>query len=282
MPLNADEVGKHFRKLRKSLRKLGRRPTPEEVHDLRTRSRRVEASLQALLLDNTGKGRKALKVVDPIRKRAGQVRDMDVLSELASGLVSQDKCRLRLLEYLSEQRLKGAAKLHRKTAQKRQDAERRLKGLSVKFKGNSDGQGSNAWPAEAAAVALQLSGQLQRWSTLSAKNIHEFRKLAKQLRYVLKLSGESGELIERLGEVKDAVGLWHDWLELDQIAQKQLRHPGRCAVKQEIRSEQRRKFGQALRDANRLRTQYFPAGNKPQRRRKTTRPVLEAAEKLAA
>ena len=57
MPLNADEVGKPFRKLRKSLRKLGKRPTPEAVHELRTRSRQVEASLHALLLDNTGKGK---------------------------------------------------------------------------------------------------------------------------------------------------------------------------------------------------------------------------------
>jgi len=282
MPLNADEIEKHFRKLRKSIRKLRKRPTPEEVHDLRTRSRQVEASLQALMLENTGKGRKALKAVNPIRKRAGEVRDMDVLSELASGLTSEDQCRLRLIEYLSNQRLKGSAKLHRKAVRRRKDAERYLKGVSVRLKSQSDGNGSTEWPAEAAAVALQLSGQLQRWPTLSAKNIHEFRKLAKQLRYVLKFSGEHDELVDSLGEVKDEVGLWHDWLELDQIAKKQLRHSGNCPVKREIRSNERRNCEKALRDANRLRTQYFPAGKRPQRRGKTPKPVLEAASKLAA
>jgi CHAD domain-containing protein len=282
MSFNADEVGKHFRKLRKSIRKLGKRPTPEEVHDLRTRSRQVEASLQALMLDNTGRGRKALKAVNPIRKQAGQVRDMDVLSELASGLTSEDKCRLRLLDYLSKQRLKGAAKLHRKADQKRKVAERYLKGFSATVKGQRDSNGRNEWPAEAAAVALQLSGQLQHWPTLSAKNIHEFRKLAKQLRYVLKFSGEHDELADQLGELKDEVGLWHDWLELDQIAQKHLQHSGKCPVKIEIRSSERQNFEKALRNANRLRSRYFPAGNKPQRRRKTTKPVIEAASKLAA
>jgi CHAD domain-containing protein len=117
---------------------------------------------------------------------------------------------------------------------------------------------------------------------LSAKNIHDFRKLAKQLRYVLKFSGEHDELVDRLGELKDEVGLWHDWLELDQIAQKHLRHSGSCPVKKEIRSNERRNFEKALRDANRLRSQYFPAAKKPEGRRKTSRPVIEAASKLAA
>jgi len=109
-------------------------------------------------------------------------------------------------------------------------------------------------------VALQLSGQLQRWPRLSAQNLHDFRKLAKQLRYVLRFSGEQTQLVDRLGEVKDAVGLWHDWLELDQIAQRLLQHSGRCAVKEEIRSHARRNFDRALHAANLLRSQYLPAG----------------------
>ena len=282
MPLNADEVWKPFRKLRKSLRKLGKRPTPDEVHELRTRTRQVEASLHALLLDNTGKGKKTLKAVNPIRKSAGPVRDMDVLSELASGLET-DPCRLRLLEYLRQQRLQGAVKLHKKSLQKQKNAQRYLKRFSTTLKGKSEGGRSREWPAGAAAVALQLSGQLQRWPRLSAQNLHDFRKLAKQLRYVLRFSGEQTQLVDRLGEVKDAVGLWHDWLELDQIAQRLLQHSGTCAVKEEIRSHARRNFDRALHAANLLRSQYFPAGNKqPQGRRKAARSVLEAASKLAA
>ena len=280
--LNVDEAGRPFRKLRKSLRNLGKRPTPEEVHDLRTRSRQVEASLHALLLDHTGKGRKALRTITPIRKRAGLVRDMDVLSELASSLTSEDRCRLKLIEYLSQRRLKGGKRLHRKSLKKRKDADRYLKRFSASIKDKNDTSRGLEWPADSAAVALQLSGQLQQWPQLSAKNLHEFRKTVKQLRYVLKFSGEHDELVDRLSEVKDEVGVWHDWLELERIAKKALPHSGKCPVKEEIRSQARRTFVKALRDANMLRSQYFPPKNRPQTRRRVARPILEAASKLAA
>jgi CHAD domain-containing protein len=84
MALDPKELKKPLSKLRKLLKKMPKQPTPEQVHDLRTNTRRVEASLKALQLDRNGEGRQVLKAVTPMRKRAGGVRDMDVLTGFAS------------------------------------------------------------------------------------------------------------------------------------------------------------------------------------------------------
>ena len=80
MAIDADRMHKPVRKLRKLLEKMGSQPAAKDVHDLRTSSRRLEASFQALSLDGGRNGRKVLKKVRKIRKRAGKVRDMDVLT----------------------------------------------------------------------------------------------------------------------------------------------------------------------------------------------------------
>ena len=86
MALNQDRWEKPFRKLRKALKNLPDEPSPEDVHDLRTRIRRIEAIMQALRLDDTRDRKRLLKSVASIRKRAGQVRDMDVLTGFAATL----------------------------------------------------------------------------------------------------------------------------------------------------------------------------------------------------
>ena len=106
MPLDPDMLQKPLNKLRKLLKKLPRQPAPEQVHDLRTRIRRVEATLHALLLDRKRKGQQVLRAVTPIRKRAGKVRDMDVFVRFASTLSSDSdsECLVQLLEHLGHRR----------------------------------------------------------------------------------------------------------------------------------------------------------------------------------
>jgi CHAD domain-containing protein len=86
MPLERDKLEKPFNSLRKLLKKLPKQPSPEEVHDIRTRTRRVEATLDALQLDRKRRGKRVLAAITPIRRRAGKVRDMDVFSGFASNL----------------------------------------------------------------------------------------------------------------------------------------------------------------------------------------------------
>jgi CHAD domain-containing protein len=77
MPLDARELDRRVQKLRKSLKGFPQDPLSEEVHDLRTRTRRVESILQSLDMTSSGNERKILARLKIIRRRSGKVRDMD-------------------------------------------------------------------------------------------------------------------------------------------------------------------------------------------------------------
>src|ERR1700751_2602183 len=98
MALDQAQLEKTIRKLRKLLKNMPKQPSPEQVHDLRTRIRRLEAITHALMLDRQREGRRLLNVTTSIRRRAGQVRDMDVLTGFAStiNVNSEDQCRVQL------------------------------------------------------------------------------------------------------------------------------------------------------------------------------------------
>ena len=106
------------------------------------------------------------------------------------------------------------------------------------------------------------------------------------MQYVLQLSGEDNELTERLGEVKDRIGEWHDWTELDAIAKKVLSDCRNCSVIAQIQQTAKQKFETALRTAQRLRSKYFePQSARQKRSRKTAaikEPVLKTMSGLAA
>jgi CHAD domain-containing protein len=54
MALDANLLQTPFRKLRKALKRFPKLPSPEEVHRLRTQTRRLEGTLHALMLDQNG------------------------------------------------------------------------------------------------------------------------------------------------------------------------------------------------------------------------------------
>src|ERR1700721_2128512 len=76
-----ERARKAVRGLNKTLKHLpsDSPPPPKEVHNLRTASRRVEAIAAALAQVQSKESRRALKAIEPIRKAAGGVREMDVL-----------------------------------------------------------------------------------------------------------------------------------------------------------------------------------------------------------
>ena len=297
MALDTITLQKPLRKLRKTVRKLPRRPSPELVHDLRTRIRRIEAQFQALLLDSRQNERKLLKALKPIRSRAGKVRDMDVLTSYALTLRpdADEECLLELIEYLGAKRYRQAQKLHKVVGRDAPATASRLKRSAkyiAKVCDNSSQRAGNAnvWPTDAMAVALSLAKELSRWPRLNAGNLHPFRLKVKQLRYILQLSDNSDSaLVETLGEVKDAAGEWHDWEELAAIAAKVLDHDSGRDLLNVIRSTAAKKLHHALLIANRMRKDYLKRPSRIQRkglRRPLTvllkTPVVEAASSLAA
>ena len=295
MPLAADGLWKQPRKLRKSLKKLLEDSSAARVHQLRTRTRRMEAMVYALRLDFRKNERLLLKGIKPVRKKAGKVRDMDVLTGFASqpALNDEKECTVRLLEHLGGQRELHARKLEKVAAVQAPEIRRRLK-RSARFLENAlspakkTGKGRE-WPTEAAALALRLEAELRSWPALSRRNLHPFRLRVKELRYVLQMAKDTdSEFIATLGEVKDVIGEWHDWEELAGIAEELSQHTG-CKLLKEIHATAQDKFEHALATTNRMRKSSLGTSTKGRRRRssiqsfsRVAQPALVPVSALAA
>jgi len=217
----SQEVQKPLSKLRKLLKKMPKQPTPDQVHDLRTNSRRI-ATVKALQLDRKRKGKRVLKTLTPLRKRAGRVRDMDVLTGFAAGLSANgnQEAVVQLLDRLGETRFQAARKLHKSVVKRRRTAKMRLKRclLLVDRDLGSGKRRFGEWQANATADALKLSAEIAGWPRFTTQTLHPFRLKVKELRNVLRMTGKDDELVDRLGGVKDAIGEWHDWTVLLDIA----------------------------------------------------------------
>jgi CHAD domain-containing protein len=264
MPLNIDRIHKPVRKLRKFLKKAPKRPTPDAVHSLRTNARRLEITVDAFGLAFKGNERRLLRDLSRIRKRAGKVRDRDVLTAFASNLDvdGEQDCLVELLEHLRADRRKHAKKL-RAVAKRYGPALRsRLKRSASHMEELIAANGNNVTatrPAEAAAKALELVQQLREPPRLNRKNLHPYRLKVKQLRYLLQLAdhADQHEFVDKLGEVKDAIGEWHDVEELIVIAGDVLDHGSQCKLMAKLREISNKKYQHALALTNRMRATYL-------------------------
>jgi CHAD domain-containing protein len=265
MTVAAEKFQKPLRKMRKSLKKLSL--TPDRVHGIRTRARRIEAVFHALGFDATRSGSALIGKIASIRKKAGRVRDMDVLTDYAAGLSGEidSDCLVQLLEYLGARRLQQAEKLRRRLLRGRRKLRRALKryiALSGREFGAQNGRNfrDNGKHADASAGALALSEELAAWPALDEHNLHAFRLKVKELRYVLQLAqNPDTPLLRSLGDAKDAIGKWHDLHELSTIAAEVIDHAGRCAVRDQIELHAKNEFEHALAVSNELRRKYLQA-----------------------
>jgi CHAD domain-containing protein len=284
MAVELDSLQKPLRKLRKSLKRFPKDPPAEDVHQLRTQARRMEAMAAALMFDRDGESRHMLKTIAALRRAAGDVRDMDVLIANALDLSGGDEegCVERLVDHLRTMRQESAGELHETIAERRKAARHDLKRYSrlvekIVEEGKQDrsrvrasSRRADTSPVDTAAAALDCVSELRRWPRLHADNIHPFRVKVKTLRYVIELAeGADEQFVIALDEVKNRIGEWHDWHELRGIARKVLDHPGECMVRKQIKKTERRKLRRALAAANAMRERYLggetegPLGKKP-------------------
>jgi CHAD domain-containing protein len=278
-------------KLRKLLKRMGARPTPEQVHDFRTNSRKLEANLEAFGIDGSRVGKRILKPLSRFRKRAGKIRDMDVLTSYAATIQPQDgekDCAVQLLEHLGAKRRQHARKFYRVSRQDGPVLIKRLKKLERKLAKSEARTEKDGRPdSMACSVALQLGSRLASGARLNHSMLHPFRLKVKELRNVLRLAGDPDQnLVDALGSVKDVIGEWHDWEELVGIAEKTLDHGTQCKLMQTLTATTQKKFEKALSEAEELRKRYLGLSG----RKRSTRsqaagppePLLRAAMKLAA
>lgn len=244
MAHDQDKLRKTFSRFGKSLKRALRSTSPKHVHQLRTSSRRLEAAIRALMTDAADpRVRRLLKAVMSLRKKAGRVRDLDVMVRFGSELAApgQDEALAQLLDHIETTRRKAARKLYVSISRRIQDTRRRLKRGQSLFP-DFDGQ-----QAQIASTAARISGELASWPRVSHTNLHAHRIKLKELRYTLELTtGSDPAMIESLGEVTDAIGIWHDWSELYAVASRVLEGEQRGDLLRVIRSTVSAKLKQAL------------------------------------
>lgn len=295
MALDSNRLLKPIKKLRKLTQKKDGQSAPGKVHDLRTNARRFEAMSDALSLNKRGLGKSFLRELGRIRKKAGRVRDKDVLIRHASSvqLDGEEDCLVQLLERLGVQRRKQAKKFRDEIQRRRSSLRKGLKRTPALLarlarKESGDAKGLQA-AAGAAANAVRLAAELGTTRRLGKQTLHPYRLKVKALRSVLQMSDRTahGKSIEDLTEVKDAIGEWHDWELLVPIAEKVLDHGNRCGLLAELKQTAQRKYEHALVRAERLRKAYVrkthprkkPSSSASPRR--LDGPVLDATELLA-
>jgi CHAD domain-containing protein len=269
MAIELERLEKPLRQLRKSLKRLEKNPPPEAVHKLRTRARHIEAIAPALTPIEGKKTRRLLKSIKPVRKAAGSVRDMDVLTGNALSLPknSHSESLARLVELLGTTRQKSAGALFETVGEQRKSARRVLKKyaklVEASFNGKRPGSAVNGQPARNVQAAIGgLEEELSHWPTLSERNIHPFRLKVKELRSILQLipDGDAG-FVAALGKVKDQIGDWHDWQQLDGFARATLDARQDRALLKQIEQAGEKKLEEALTAANALRKRYLQSAN---------------------
>ncbi len=206
----------------------------QDVHRLRTTVRRLEVQLS----NPPAKVAKSLKA---LRREAGKVRDIDVhLGLLKSSLLPRLAVRGRispsagssgvrvspaqqeLREILEERRDRHLASLRDLVTEVRPLLEARLPAL-VELA--SSGTPSARQAHQQASLACNRFLQWTRTIPEDPARLHRLRINAKKLRYSmepLQAFDEAAELAGKFKQVQDAIGTWHDWTTLHELAERRL------------------------------------------------------------
>ena len=263
-----ERVRKALRELGKSLQSLNGDSAPIDVHKLRTASRRVEAIACVLEAADGKKSRRLVKAIEPVRKAAGGVRDMDVLLADARKLARycDGESLGHLVEHLKTARQQNAGELQHVLHHRRKALLEDLKEYSrfvaslakhAQSRSRSEAHAGRA-QEEIHSSAMNVMRELGDWKPLDADNLHAFRLKVKQLRYTMQLDAQADPgLVEALGDVQRRIGDWHDWRQLEEIAREVLVLEQDQALLDRIGETVKRRFDRALAAANALRGRYF-------------------------
>lgn len=251
MAFDLGRVQKDIRKLRRFLKHAPKHATPKKVHSLRTAIRRFEAAMQALALNSHANEKRLLRKLARLRKRAGKVRDLDVLTGYVADLnvSGEEACLVELLEYLGAEHADRTEQLHSFAVKHEEPLRQRLKRTATHLNTSADKvTASQTAPGDTMMTELRLQRQLTEPVRLTKSNLHPYRLQVKELRYMLQMEKDPAdrELIETLGQVKDAIGEWHDWQQLVLIARDHLPHGSKCKLIPLLQKTAQQKLKRAL------------------------------------
>ncbi len=209
---------RHSLTLKAAMAECADTPKPKSVHQLRSTTRRIEAILELLAntadLSNARRQERTFRrYLRKVRSAAGKVRDIDVHLEMLGAYKSiTDTARLE--RDLSSARRKSATKLQRRILKDGPALRHALDNLESDL---------------APLVDLNLSGgsiahSAQTWLATAIDGLdphhddglHSIRKACKTARYMAEVGSESSKsamkLAQRLNDVQQTTGAWHDCL----------------------------------------------------------------------
>jgi CHAD domain-containing protein len=229
-----------FERMNRSIGRLSKSITPENVHHFRTNGRRVAALIERLSPQTRNK-KKVLKLVAKLRKRAGKLRDIDVQIAFLNNLKVPDRQnhRAQMLELLAEEHARRSRKLSKSAdSAALQELRKRLRREQKAIK--LDGVD----PLRLALSSLPKPSQVP----LTEKTLHSFRIGVKQARYMAELAGESPEakvFADELRRAQDAAGEWHDAVKLKEKAEKRFGSASESALVSVLQNISRARFRSA-------------------------------------
>jgi CHAD domain-containing protein len=281
---NVRRLGK---KLRENLAKCAEDPDVDPVHDTRTGTRRLQATLEDLVRGipegDEDPVRAAvtamMKLLKKIRHEAGPVRDLDVhrkllekLARRAVGVEGDERAdvlespetelRPTVVEqqaddldaWLKHRRSELAEGLKADAKEFAEKLDKRLEELEAALTARRT---PRTRKKPAGVVALDSFARLaSEMQVLDAGNLHDFRKGAKKARYVAELAARGDEQAQQVGEtlkkLQDEIGDWHDWLVLAEEAQAALDDQA-TELAALVEGERERHFVAAMKMAAKLR-----------------------------
>lgn len=216
---------------------------PRGVHRLRTTIRRIESLVRYADPDLGKKEERALETMADLRKRAGKVRDLDVQTDILGtlGNGSATKEREVLAELLQKKRQQQAKRLE-STLKKLHGAKflSRLDQIAELAGVLQDGKNSALAPLkQAKAQLVEMANDFGSSETIKPSRLHEARVALKRIRYTAEQAEDSAEqkkFMRELKSVQDAIGDWHDWLELTERAEKRFSDRANSPLLREART----------------------------------------------
>lgn len=223
------------------------------VHRLRTTVRRLEARL--------GKcPPKIARALKSLRKRAGKIRDLDVHCGLLKPTLlprtqANREALSQLRHILAQKRDRHLKSLHNVVAEAAPLLIEKLPLLAEKASATISGVDE---PGTRVERARRRYLQWTRSVPDDPERLHRLRINTKKLRYSLESladSTDATELVAKFKQVQDAIGSWHDWTTLSQLAERKLDSHESEPLRAVLHARSEREYSKARRTATIVRDQ---------------------------
>jgi CHAD domain-containing protein len=219
---------RQFEEWRELLSKCGQKPNRKRVHALRVASLRLKAEVDFLLLDHANADRSGdvaelwKKHADKLRKTLSPVRDTDIHLEMLRKMRGARDAkgsqltpeRVREIERLEDRLLEKRASAEKELLAEIDDRQTRLERSSKKLQDSLAARTPWTESDRIRVIRGLIAGLASELPSLSADNLHEFRKQAKTARYLADVAKKNDPYAARqaalLKKVQNAAGEWHD------------------------------------------------------------------------